>query len=172
MEHQFYYKNGYEPCSVKEWPNSCHARHQSHVSFYHMLSLSFIFIPPFSTSPEGCIVWHTCCESSRVGAHIRPIGPSPGFWSLWSIIWSIRGHRKAAVLPLPVLAIPIISRPANAIGTPWGERREHDYASISVFFSYHFNYIPHNFSVEILSFRTKKKRKLYEKTTLSNKQGP
>ena len=39
----------------------------------------------------------------------------------WSIIWTNRGHTKAAVFPLPVFAIPMISRPANATGTPWRE---------------------------------------------------
>ena len=30
-----------------------------------------------------------------------------------------RGHRKAAVLPLPVLAIPIMSLPLKATGIPF-----------------------------------------------------
>ena len=35
-----------------------------------------------------------------------------------NMICTSNGHRYAAVLPLPVLAIPIISRPLNPIGTP------------------------------------------------------
>ena len=59
-----------------------------------------------------------CCESSLVGAQMSPIGPSPGCSSRWSIMWISRGHRYAAVLPLPVLAMPIMSRPLSAIGMP------------------------------------------------------
>lgn len=36
----------------------------------------------------------------------------------WSMIWTSRGHKNAAVLPLPVLAIPMMSRPLRASGIP------------------------------------------------------
>jgi len=32
------------------------------------------------------------------------------------MIWTSAGHKKAAVLPEPVLATPIISRPLRAMG--------------------------------------------------------
>ena len=37
-------------------------------------------------------------------------------------MWTRRGHRKAAVFPLPVLAIPIMSRPLRVTGIPWMEK--------------------------------------------------
>ena len=44
------------------------------------------------------------------------MGPSP-FWSGgWSIAWTMNGSRYAAVLPLPVVAIPIASRPDSTTG--------------------------------------------------------
>lgn len=52
------------------------------------------------------IILLTCCANSLVGARIRPIGPSPGASSFWSIICTRRGQRNAAVLPEPVRAIP------------------------------------------------------------------
>ena len=47
-----------------------------------------------------------CSASSLVGARMSPTGPSPGASSGWSMMCRSKGHRNAAVFPLPVLAIP------------------------------------------------------------------
>lgn len=47
------------------------------------------------------------------------MGPSPGSSSFWSMMCTSMGQMKAAVLPLPVLAMPIMSRPERAMGRPW-----------------------------------------------------
>ena len=60
---------------------------------------------------------YICCANSLVGARIRPIGPSPGSSSFWSIMCTRRGQINAAVFPLPVLAMPMMSLPLRAIGT-------------------------------------------------------
>src|SRR5947209_1452191 len=54
----------------------------------------------------------TCTTSSRVGARIMAWGPG----SLRSRHLSRNGSRKAAVLPVPVWAWPITSRPSRACG--------------------------------------------------------
>ncbi len=68
-----------------------------------------------------------------MGAQINTIGPSSTLscsypnkeisfdynayrWITWAIIWTIAGQTNAPVFPLPVLAIPIISRPLKAVG--------------------------------------------------------
>ena len=48
-----------------------------------------------------------------------PMGPSDFLSSDWSMMCTIIGHRYAAVLPLPVFAIPIRSRPLSATGMAW-----------------------------------------------------
>ena len=58
----------------------------------------------------------TCWQSSLVGAQMSPMGPSSSFSSGWSMAWTKRGQRKAAVFPEPVLAIPMMSRPLRATG--------------------------------------------------------
>lgn len=57
----------------------------------------------------------TCWASSLVGARIRPIGPSSGRSSFWSIICTSSGQRNAAVLPEPVRAIPSANRTQRSV---------------------------------------------------------
>lgn len=52
------------------------------------------------------------------------MGPSPDCNSFWSMICTSMGQMKAAVFPLPVLAMPIMSRPLRAMGTPCGRALE------------------------------------------------
>lgn len=58
-----------------------------------------------------------CCTSSRVGAMMRAMGPSPSRSSGWSRMCRNMGSTKARVLPLPVLAMPMQSRPLMMIGS-------------------------------------------------------
>ena len=55
--------------------------------------------------------------NSRVGAIISTI--SLFAWPLVFAIFSINGRRKAAVLPVPVLAMPKTSRPFSTEGIAW-----------------------------------------------------
>ena len=48
-----------------------------------------------------------------------PIGPSSSSSSGWSSICRNIGNKKASVFPLPVLAIPIKSRPDIIAGIAW-----------------------------------------------------
>ena len=48
-----------------------------------------------------------CCANSRVGAMIKTLGRSDT-----PVMCSIIGNKNAAVLPVPVLAIPITSLPS------------------------------------------------------------
>ena len=50
---------------------------------------------------------------------ISPIGPSSSSSSGWSRIWRNIGNRNPSVLPLPVLAIPMRSRPDIIAGIAW-----------------------------------------------------
>jgi len=50
---------------------------------------------------------------------MSPMGPSPSFSSGWSMVCTNKGQRKAAVLPEPVLAIPMTSRPLSTVGMAW-----------------------------------------------------
>src|SRR5438132_138504 len=50
------------------------------------------------------------------GVIIMDIGPSIGSKGRWSLMWRNIGSRKAMVLPLPVLATPMTSRPAMMAG--------------------------------------------------------
>mmetsp|Transcript_3839 Transcript_3839/g.9611 ORF Transcript_3839/g.9611 Transcript_3839/m.9611 type:complete len:289 (-) Transcript_3839:400-1266(-) len=52
-----------------------------------------------------------CCTSSRVGAMMRAMGPSPWARGGWSLTCRSMGSTNASVLPLPVLAMPMQSRP-------------------------------------------------------------
>ena len=61
----------------------------------------------------------TCKQSSLVGVMMMAMGPSPSSSSSWSAMCLNRGRRKARVLPEPVLAIPIISRPLIIAGIAW-----------------------------------------------------
>mmetsp|Transcript_18821 Transcript_18821/g.48328 ORF Transcript_18821/g.48328 Transcript_18821/m.48328 type:complete len:237 (-) Transcript_18821:408-1118(-) len=58
-----------------------------------------------------------CCTSSRVGAITIATGPS--FWPSggWSLMCLSMGSTKASVLPEPVLAMPIQSRPDMMTGS-------------------------------------------------------
>lgn len=47
---------------------------------------------------------------------MRPMGPSPSAKGCWSMIWRSMGSKKAKVLPDPVLATPITSRPDMSAG--------------------------------------------------------
>ena len=60
-----------------------------------------------------------CIQSSRVGVIIIAMGPSSSSNSGWALIWRNSGSKKARVLPDPVLAIPIISRPDMITGMAW-----------------------------------------------------
>ena len=51
--------------------------------------------------------------------HQLPMGPSSSSSSGWSAMCLNIGKRKAMVLPLPVLAIPIKSRPDMMAGMAW-----------------------------------------------------
>eukprot|EP00968_Pinguiococcus_pyrenoidosus_P011531 scaffold927_cov230-Pinguiococcus_pyrenoidosus.AAC.13 len=58
--------------------------------------------------------------SSRAGAMMRPMGPSPsssGYVATWSRMCRNMGRRKARVFPEPVLATPMTSRPLMMAGT-------------------------------------------------------
>uniref|UniRef100_A0A0A9GI28 DEAD box RNA helicase, putative n=1 Tax=Arundo donax TaxID=35708 RepID=A0A0A9GI28_ARUDO len=57
-----------------------------------------------------------CTTSSLVGAIMSPIGPSPGTTGGWSLTCLSIGRTKARVLPDPVFAIPIQSRPLIMTG--------------------------------------------------------
>jgi len=61
-----------------------------------------------------------CCTSSLVGAMISPMGPSPVASGGWSFTCRSRGRTKAIVLPEPVLAMPMQSRPDMMMGSAWG----------------------------------------------------
>ena len=66
----------------------------------------------FTRPPESFFIsWETCSASSRVGARIRPWMTRRSRSSFSSI-----GSVKAAVLPVPVRAWPLQSRPASASG--------------------------------------------------------
>mmetsp|Transcript_29458 Transcript_29458/g.95030 ORF Transcript_29458/g.95030 Transcript_29458/m.95030 type:complete len:250 (+) Transcript_29458:1067-1816(+) len=65
---------------------------------------------------------HVCVASSRDGAMISPNGPSPRvrgirFSSSYATITI--GSVKTRVLPEPVKAMPIMSRPERMTGSPW-----------------------------------------------------
>jgi hypothetical protein len=47
-----------------------------------------------------------CSASSRVGAASTAMGPSPAASWRWSMTCTTMGSTNAAVLPLPVLAMP------------------------------------------------------------------
>lgn len=47
------------------------------------------------------------------------IGPSPELRGRWSLMCRSKGSRKAIVLPEPVLATPITSRPDMMAGIAW-----------------------------------------------------
>lgn len=57
-----------------------------------------------------------CCTSSRVGAMMSAMGPSPSRSSAWSRMCRNMGSTNASVLPLPVLAMPMQSRPLMMMG--------------------------------------------------------
>mmetsp|Transcript_124 Transcript_124/g.372 ORF Transcript_124/g.372 Transcript_124/m.372 type:complete len:296 (-) Transcript_124:411-1298(-) len=57
-----------------------------------------------------------CMASSRVGHNTSPIGPSSFCSADWSAQCTNIGIKYATVLPLPVSAIPITSRPHNPAG--------------------------------------------------------
>mmetsp|Transcript_30731 Transcript_30731/g.47529 ORF Transcript_30731/g.47529 Transcript_30731/m.47529 type:complete len:272 (-) Transcript_30731:50-865(-) len=58
-----------------------------------------------------------CAASSLAGASTSPMGPdSPSPRGGWSIMCRSMGRRKARVLPDPVLAMPMTSRPAMIAG--------------------------------------------------------
>jgi hypothetical protein len=59
-----------------------------------------------------------CIASSRVGARTSMIGPSPRLNSGCALMCTIPGSRNASVLPDPVSATPIMSRPESATGQP------------------------------------------------------
>mmetsp|Transcript_16033 Transcript_16033/g.50413 ORF Transcript_16033/g.50413 Transcript_16033/m.50413 type:complete len:340 (-) Transcript_16033:362-1381(-) len=57
-----------------------------------------------------------CWTSSRVGAMTRQIGPSPIASGGWSLMCRSMGMRNAIVLPEPVFAMPMQSRPLMMTG--------------------------------------------------------
>ena len=59
-----------------------------------------------------------CTASSRVGAIVSTMGPSPGLRYGCALMCTIAGSMNASVLPEPVDARPIMSRPRSAIGHP------------------------------------------------------
>mmetsp|Transcript_50320 Transcript_50320/g.89885 ORF Transcript_50320/g.89885 Transcript_50320/m.89885 type:complete len:284 (+) Transcript_50320:520-1371(+) len=79
--------------------------------------------PPYATptwTPRGS--WNfsnslsICKTSSRVGARIKQTGPMPIFEGGWAFTCLNTGNPKPRVLPLPVCARPIVSRPDKTIG--------------------------------------------------------
>ena len=63
-----------------------------------------------------------CLASSREGANIIPKGPSPassGKRFSSSIASITSGKQNVTVFPLPVNAMPIMSRPLKITGMPW-----------------------------------------------------
>ncbi len=63
-------------------------------------------------APYSRVAWWICSASSRVGARISARTPRPG----WVARRCRMGSMKAAVLPVPVWARPIRSRPARTGG--------------------------------------------------------
>ena len=65
--------------------------------------------------------WATCTASSRVGSTTRacgvPIGRCCGFGSPGATELCSSGMPKPSVLPVPVLAWPMMSRPRSATGS-------------------------------------------------------
>eukprot|EP00962_Isochrysis_galbana_P026502 scaffold8227_cov119-Isochrysis_galbana.AAC.6 len=57
-----------------------------------------------------------CRASSRVGDRTSAMGPSPGCMWGCALMCTIIGSAKQSVLPEPVAARPITSRPLSAIG--------------------------------------------------------
>lgn len=91
-----------------------------------------------TNSLQECSPILTCWHSSLVGHTMTAMGPSPGSSSFWSMMWTSIGQMNAAVLPLPVLAIPIMSRPDSAMGTPWKSIRNQK-VSVSKTYKWTFN---------------------------------
>ena len=61
-----------------------------------------------------------CVKVARRGdAGPLPMGPSLSSRGLWSMMCRNMGSRKAMVLPLPVLAMPMRSRPDMMAGMAW-----------------------------------------------------
>ena len=87
--------------------------------------------PPYTQSEDTPLLSPTaaqtsalCIASSRVGAMTRTRGPRARLpVSLALSTWRTAGRRKASVLPEPVAAIPITSRPARR-GGPGQHGRE------------------------------------------------
>ena len=87
-------------CSCLFYPPSTHATFMPYFLEYFLVSTY--------------ICWH----SSRVGARIIAMGPSPLPDCSWRDTCIIIGHTYAKVLPLPVFAIPTTSLPERAAGRP------------------------------------------------------
>ncbi|OMH83980.1 hypothetical protein AX774_g2527, partial [Zancudomyces culisetae] len=84
---------------------------------------SLIGAPPYALTvripspfPKMRHSFPICIASSRVGVITTPIGPSPFLSSRCPLICLSIGNTKASVFPLPVLAIPITSRPISIAG--------------------------------------------------------
>mmetsp|Transcript_2798 Transcript_2798/g.8433 ORF Transcript_2798/g.8433 Transcript_2798/m.8433 type:complete len:480 (-) Transcript_2798:3-1442(-) len=75
-----------------------------------------------SASQKYSTTSSVCFMSSREGPRMTPNGPSPpmrGVLSSSPRAMSTMGSEKVSVLPLPVNAMPIMSRPLSATGRPW-----------------------------------------------------
>ena len=71
-------------------------------------------VPQTETGCPSASFWSSttiCWTSSRVGARMIAWGPRPRASSI-----SMSGMPNAAVLPVPVLAWPMTSRPSSALG--------------------------------------------------------
>mmetsp|Transcript_4212 Transcript_4212/g.17323 ORF Transcript_4212/g.17323 Transcript_4212/m.17323 type:complete len:208 (+) Transcript_4212:3619-4242(+) len=60
-----------------------------------------------------------CVTNSRVGPMIMPIGPSPLSMGRWSLTCLSMGNTYDSVLPDPVFATPMQSRPDMITGSAW-----------------------------------------------------
>mmetsp|Transcript_19650 Transcript_19650/g.58284 ORF Transcript_19650/g.58284 Transcript_19650/m.58284 type:complete len:201 (-) Transcript_19650:1463-2065(-) len=66
--------------------------------------------------PNFLISFAICCTSSRVGASTSATGPSPSASGGWSLTCRIIGNTNPSVLPEPVFAMPMQSRPLMMMG--------------------------------------------------------
>jgi len=62
---------------------------------------------------------HTHRQTDRQTDRHRPIGPSSSSSAGWSMMCLNIGSRNASVFPLPVLAMPMTSRPDMMAGIAW-----------------------------------------------------